>query len=236
MDCSWNFACCFCREQPQRTTEARAYLARSCCAAAGDHLAPAGCPSLLVQAAGGTYTLHPSSHSPHSLPPTHHLPSKYRFMESQTRDNRSRIVAKIPDITASLEAVEMLIAKRDAAQPVQTFFQLADNVFTQATVPPCDRVCLWLGANIMLEYSSDEACALLKSQVRGGFRGLRVGRAHTGDWGRRVMTPATRPPPPPPSLSARGGRDQAGAFHRGPRLPARPDHHRGGEHGATFQP
>lgn len=87
-------------------------------------------------------------------------------MESQTRDNRARILSKIPDITASLEAVEMLIAKRNAAESVQTFYQLSDNVFTKAAVPPCDRVCLWLGANIMLEYSSDEARTLLQSQVR----------------------------------------------------------------------
>ena len=29
-------------------------------------------------------------------------------------------------------------------------------------VPPTDKVCLWLGANVMLEYTLDDAEVLLK--------------------------------------------------------------------------
>jgi hypothetical protein len=44
-----------------------------------------------------------------------HARSKYKFMESQTQENRSRIKAKIPDIASSLEAVETLIKKQEAS-------------------------------------------------------------------------------------------------------------------------
>ena len=38
---------------------------------------------------------------------------------------------------------------------------LADNLYCKASVPPTDKVCLWFGANVMLEYDIDEDQALL---------------------------------------------------------------------------
>ncbi|KAJ2770262.1 peptide chain release factor 1, partial [Coemansia nantahalensis] len=40
-----------------------------------------------------------------------------------------------------------------------------DTLYAHATVPPADSVNLWLGANVMLEYTTDEAQELLASKL-----------------------------------------------------------------------
>ena len=48
---------------------------------------------------------------------------------------------------------------------MQTRFNLADNVFANAEVAPDDRVCVWLGAEVMLEYSYSEAEEMLTKRI-----------------------------------------------------------------------
>lgn len=39
---------------------------------------------------------------------------------------------------------------------------MADNIYTKASVDNTGTVCIWLGANVMVEYTYDEAIALLQ--------------------------------------------------------------------------
>lgn len=55
----------------------------------------------------------------------------------------------------------MLQRKADAGEDMTTFFNMTDQVYARARVTPQNRVCLWLGANLMVEYSYDEAEKLL---------------------------------------------------------------------------
>ena len=48
---------------------------------------------------------------------------------------------------------------------MQTRFNLSDNIFAHADVEPADRVCVWLGADVMLEYSYDEAQSMLEERI-----------------------------------------------------------------------
>ena len=49
-----------------------------------------------------------------------------------------------------------------AEKAVESNFLLADNIWAKATIPnDLGRVGLWLGANVMVEYSYDEAIKLL---------------------------------------------------------------------------
>lgn len=41
-------------------------------------------------------------------------------------------------------------------------FRLSDALFVRARVPSTEKVSLWLGANVMLEYDTPEAEALLR--------------------------------------------------------------------------
>ena len=46
------------------------------------------------------------------------------------------------------------------------------QVYADATIPPTDKVCLWLGANVMLEYSLDDAEDLLKKNCESAEKNL----------------------------------------------------------------
>ncbi len=49
-----------------------------------------------------------------------------------------------------------------ADKEIETNFLLSDNIWAKATVPnETGRVGLWLGANVMVEYSYDDAIKLL---------------------------------------------------------------------------
>jgi len=91
------------------------------------------------------------------------LHSKYQFMLSGLVSQRASVQTKGPDIKESLAMVKNLKVKRDEGERnIQTDYQLADNVYAKADIPlETDKICLWLGANTMLEYSFDEAIELL---------------------------------------------------------------------------
>ena len=109
-------------------------------------------------------------------------------------------MGKLPEIQKAEDAVVLLLKKRNAAQEVwfrthvlDIFvcctpstgdclqllmdFALSDQVFAKAKVPVTYTVNLWLGANVMLEYTLEDAkdilvcrryidCLLLRSEIR----------------------------------------------------------------------
>ena len=79
-------------------------------------------------------------------------------MEAQLQRSKGVLKAKLPDITNALEMVEYL---QGTGEDFGVDFQLSDCVWTRAQVPKTDSVALWLGANVMLEYSHEEARELL---------------------------------------------------------------------------
>uniref|UniRef100_A0A3B5LDL7 Prefoldin subunit 3 n=1 Tax=Xiphophorus couchianus TaxID=32473 RepID=A0A3B5LDL7_9TELE len=79
---------------------------------------------------------------------------------------------QIPQITQTLEILRHMQKKKETTEPMETHFLLADNVYCKASVPPTDKVCLWLGANVMLEYNIDEAQALLEKNLSTASRNL----------------------------------------------------------------
>merc|ERR1712010_24942 len=94
--------------------------------------------------------------------------SKYKFMEAQMAQHRNAIAGKKPEIEKSLAMLKKLIEKREKGEDsMKTHFQLANSVYTQAEVPVNEdsRVGLWLGANVMLEYTYDEALELLTKNL-----------------------------------------------------------------------
>ncbi|KAJ2781667.1 hypothetical protein H4R18_002720 [Coemansia javaensis] len=91
--------------------------------------------------------------------------SKYRFMENSRLQQRGSLEQKIPEIEKTLAVVEYLCEKQGSSEPVETLFELNDTLYAHATVPPTDRVSLWLGANVMLEYEIGEAKELLASKL-----------------------------------------------------------------------
>jgi len=98
-------------------------------------------------------------------------------MQSSLIAQRSSLKTRLPDISAALETVNHLIEKRTDAETdaTQYTYQLSENIWSTACVPPTNVVCLWLGANCMLEYTLDEAVALLstnESNARATLKSL----------------------------------------------------------------
>nr|CEL67162.1 TPA: prefoldin subunit 3, putative [Neospora caninum Liverpool] len=98
---------------------------------------------------------------------------KYRYMEQAIQRQSEVLLAKIGDMEEALSAVKKLKHQKekakDAADPkeaeLKTYFELADTLHAEAIIPPTDSVCLWLGANVVMEYSLDEAETLLTNNV-----------------------------------------------------------------------
>jgi len=108
---------------------------------------------------------------------------KYKFMETNLVQRRRRLKSQIPDITSSLAMIDRLKEKKET----KAEFLLSEQVYAKAVVPPTDKVCLWLGANIMLEYSLKDAEALLTKNKASATQNLEQ-IAHDLDFLRDQMT------------------------------------------------
>ncbi|RXG71964.1 Prefoldin subunit 3 [Armadillidium vulgare] len=62
--------------------------------------------------------------------------------------------------------------RKDNAQEIETHYMLSDQVYMKAGIPPTDKVCLWLGANVMLEYCLDDAESLLSKNLSNAIKHL----------------------------------------------------------------
>ncbi|CAK1555133.1 unnamed protein product [Leptosia nina] len=94
---------------------------------------------------------------------------KYKFMEYTLSTKRRRLRQQIPDLARSLEMIEKLKTQKET---LETQFLLSDQVFVKADVPPTNNVCLWLGANVMLEYSLEDAEKLLSTNMATAKKNL----------------------------------------------------------------
>jgi len=87
-------------------------------------------------------------------------------MQSSITSQRASLKVKLPDIASALETVNHLIERRDKSEEGETgeyTYQLAENIWAKASAPASNKVCLWLGANCMLEYTLEEAVELLRT-------------------------------------------------------------------------
>jgi len=97
---------------------------------------------------------------------------KYKFMENSLSTRRKRLRAQVPDIKSSLAMIAKLREKAAEDTTMDTQFLLSDQVFAKAEIPPTDKVCLWLGANVMLEYSLEDAEQLLSKNLASAEKNL----------------------------------------------------------------
>ena len=82
---------------------------------------------------------------------------------------------KTPEIEKSLNLIKYLKKKKDDDEEekssVVVSYELADTIYTKAELDcTVGIVNLWLGANVMLEYTYDEAIDLLSSKQNAANR------------------------------------------------------------------
>ncbi|CAN6467988.1 unnamed protein product [Victoria cruziana] len=71
--------------------------------------------------------------------------------------------------------VEMkLLAQQRDLQALVADFEVSEGIYAKARIEETNSVCLWLGANVMLEYSCEEADALLKKNLENAAASLEV--------------------------------------------------------------
>ncbi len=71
---------------------------------------------------------------------------------------------KIPDLEKSLSLVRALQKRKEEGETTITRYNLADNVYGKAELDCSSGIVnLWLGANVMLEYTYEEAIDFLSS-------------------------------------------------------------------------
>ncbi|KAH7446739.1 hypothetical protein KP509_01G071500 [Ceratopteris richardii] len=99
---------------------------------------------------------------------------QYKLAEIKLTAQRRDLQAKVPDIKKCLAIVESLISKLGTGEETRVDFELAEGIHAQALIPETKTVCLWLGANVMLEYSCDEAEALLKKNLENANTSLQA--------------------------------------------------------------
>ncbi|XP_030754048.1 prefoldin subunit 3-like [Sitophilus oryzae] len=95
--------------------------------------------------------------------------AKYKFMEYNLLSKKKRLQNQVPELKRSLTMIEKL---ENQKEEFETQFLLSDQAFAKAKVPPTDTVCLWLGANVMLEYSLEDAKKLLTQNISAAEKNL----------------------------------------------------------------
>lgn len=94
---------------------------------------------------------------------------KYRFLEVNLLQKRARLRRQLPDFEKSLEVIKLLESK----QELNTHFLMSSQLYSKARIPPTETVCLWLGANVMLEYPLEEAKSLLAKNLSTSLSNLK---------------------------------------------------------------
>lgn len=104
------------------------------------------------------------------------LSQKYRLYESKLVKQKQSLEQKIPDVRRALKAVSALetanTGEDTGKPPLESNFELSDGLFVRAVIPRTTSVCLWLGANVMVEYTFEEAVTLLKQNHTAAMKNL----------------------------------------------------------------
>ncbi|XP_076033635.1 prefoldin subunit mgr isoform X2 [Oratosquilla oratoria] len=98
--------------------------------------------------------------------------NKYKFMEVHLQSRRKKLKSQIPDIKSSLEIVKEMKVRKDSSKDIDTHYLLSDQIYMKAKIPPTEKVCLWLGANVMLEYGLEDAEGLLSKNLSNATKNL----------------------------------------------------------------
>ena len=95
------------------------------------------------------------------------LYNSLKFIESKLVQEKAKMKVKVPELAKTVDSLVQMDAQAERGEELVTHYELAQSVYAKARVklPEEDKVCLWLGANVMLEYPRAEAIALLGQQA-----------------------------------------------------------------------
>ncbi|CAI5758799.1 unnamed protein product [Candida verbasci] len=91
---------------------------------------------------------------------------QYKYMELSKKQQLADLNIKIPDIEKNLDVINYIKESKDEDE-ITINYELNDTLYNKATLDSknLNSVYLWLGAEVMLEYSLDDAIELLNDRL-----------------------------------------------------------------------
>ncbi|CAH1766994.1 6980_t:CDS:2, partial [Entrophospora sp. SA101] len=105
--------------------------------------------------------------NPRGIPKIQFVENVGEFIKSNSSSTIEVILGKLQE-TVSLESRLPEIKKAletDSDEPIKTTFELCDTLWVPAKVKSTKTINLWLGANVMVEYSLEEGKKLLNGNL-----------------------------------------------------------------------
>jgi prefoldin subunit 5 len=101
----------------------------------------------------------------------------YKRMELSKQQSRRNLSTKLPELRKALDALELFSARKSSIstdEPLLIKYELCETLHANAAVTSVDNVCIWLGANVMLEYTLEEGLDLLRNKHENGQRSFLI--------------------------------------------------------------
>ena len=98
--------------------------------------------------------------------------NKFKYMEAQVTRHSDSIKSKIPDLEKALEAISFLEKKQKSKLDID--YMVSNNLWAKSEITVGDSVYLWLGADIMCEYTLPEAKEVLHSNLEKAKTNIKV--------------------------------------------------------------
>ena len=98
--------------------------------------------------------------------------NKFKYMEAQVARHHEGVKSKIPDLEKALEAISFLEKKKE--QTLNLDYMVSNNLWAKSEIKVGESVYLWLGADIMCEYSMSEAKEVLHSNLEKAKANIKV--------------------------------------------------------------
>ena len=94
------------------------------------------------------------------------LHQKFKILEGHKARTKASMKLKIPEIKRTLQLVRHIQEKHESKEDFGAHYSLSEMLYGRAKVTPDGTVCLWLGANVMVEYPYDEAISILELSLK----------------------------------------------------------------------
>ena len=92
------------------------------------------------------------------------------FLFLTTMCTEEHLKMKVPDLEKSLSLVKSLLKKKEEGESGTVRYNLAENIYARAELEYAGTVNLWLGANVMVEYTYEEAIEFLEKNEERAVR------------------------------------------------------------------
>jgi prefoldin subunit 5 len=94
------------------------------------------------------------------------LYSKYKYMEGSFERSKNIYKGKVPELEQTLELVKLMKARKENDEEMHANYNLTDTLYAKAKLSlDSEKVVLYVGAKVLIEYSFDEAIELLSEQI-----------------------------------------------------------------------